>query len=548
MAGQGGNARMFGNLLAFDQQKTLLVQSPGSGVWVVNIFNQTTPRRLWDTSPQSQEVTLMSDGQHFFVSGQVTQVWAKNITKIDELMILSSTPAIDADFQHLILYDSFSSKFMDASDLDDPQTIKFLDPLPPSVSPLIRWSGDRTRILFIARTGTASDLTMIETQCDDWHTTATSSSSSSAPSALMLTSAAASSSINVGVIVGPIIAGLVCLAVAAAVTAFLIKRRRNSAENSQKTPQDIEINLKKISGIQDWIIASPSIELGPELGRGAFGVVYKAKWRNADCVVKQLSIQDEARIDTFWKEARHMIELRPHVNVCRFLGIVAETNFPISIVTEFLECGSLWDMIFKQEIEIDMRLLISMAHDVASGMSHIHNENILHCDLAARNLLVRRIGNEYIIKVSDFGMAHTADADTYDVKATMTVPVRWCAPEIFEKHLFSKSADVWAFGIVLWEMSQQTVPYFELLTHRDIVAHVLAGNTLPRPTRMVVVDAFWELMNRCWMRDPQKRPTFQDLAKELEDVDWMDAKKIDEESQVNSVEQGERDYSEINQQ
>jgi serine/threonine protein kinase len=100
----------------------------------------------------------------------------------------------------------------------------------------------------------------------------------------------------------------------------------------------------------------------------------------------------------------------------QLLGLCSQKEHPV-IILEALN-GSLFDF-FKDDSLINSKVALSMALDICSGkknvssiyhwpivgMSHLHEENLLHCDLAARNLLVMIQGNNFVIKIGDLGMA-----------------------------------------------------------------------------------------------------------------------------------------------
>jgi len=213
--------------------------------------------------------------------------------------------------------------------------------------------------------------------------------------------------------------------------------------------------------------------------------------------------------------------LRPHPNVCDLLGVCTNKQNPICIVTELLSEGSLTDLFNSSKIFIDAGLAVTVAKDIASGMSHLHRENILHCDLAARNLLVSLKGkDQYIIKVADFGLSHTSESDNYNLKAEAKFPIRWAAPEVMTRAQVSKAADVWSFGVVVWEILEWKKPYEEIQANNDVMKKVCTeGLRLKRPTRIAIPDRLWEIMQSCWSEDPKTRPTFQDLYKQLGELE-----------------------------
>lgn len=124
-------------------------------------------------------------------------------------------------------------------------------------------------------------------------------------------------------------------------------------------------------------------------------MVFKCRWRNTDCVVKQLDINrtDQQSVKQFLKEADNVKYannfiishshrgLRPHTNVCNVFGICTDPAYPICIVMEYLPDGSLDQLVYKNKIGLDAKMILDFAKDIAGGMSHIHHENVLHCDL-----------------------------------------------------------------------------------------------------------------------------------------------------------------------
>jgi serine/threonine protein kinase len=92
---------------------------------------------------------------------------------------------------------------------------------------------------------------------------------------------------------------------------------------------------------------------------------------------------------------------------------------------------------------------------IALGIVHLHSYNLVHRDLACRNILVSR-GNA---KVADFGMARLVDAFTKEgTTVSTTGPVKWMAPESLSRCIYSTASDVWTFGIVCYEMSLDYSP------------------------------------------------------------------------------------------
>jgi len=94
------------------------------------------------------------------------------------------------------------------------------------------------------------------------------------------------------------------------------------------------------------------------------------------------------------------------------------------------------------------------------------------------------------------------------------LPVRYLAPESLEKGRYSEGSDVWAFGVMCWELlTHGTIPYCEISADDNVVAHVRGGGKLSRPTDgYECPDRIWEIVASCWVKKPKDRPPFAELG------------------------------------
>jgi len=244
-----------------------------------------------------------------------------------------------------------------------------------------------------------------------------------------------------------------------------------------------------------------------------FGVVYVAAWRNAPCAVKQLHIDgnNEAKVKEFFREAETMKNIRPHPKVVSMLGVCTNPKFPLCIVTEFLSGGSLYDFIHDSSTNLTGAQVSEMAADVAGGMAHLHAENFIHCDLACRNLLCVHERDRVNIKVADFGLSKLVVGGAYDASSDKKLPVRWSSPEVLQHGKLSRAGDVWSFGVVIYEMLEQAIPYAGM-SNKEVVNFVCKKKgILPKPTRISYPQLLDDTMTSCMQFNPADRPTFSQI-------------------------------------
>ncbi|KAG7037932.1 Serine/threonine-protein kinase STY17 [Cucurbita argyrosperma subsp. argyrosperma] len=142
-------------------------------------------------------------------------------------------------------------------------------------------------------------------------------------------------------------------------------------------------------------------------------------------------------------------------------------------------------------------------------MNYLHQKNIIHRDLKAANLLLDEDG---VVKVADFGVARVQSQS--GVMTAETGTYRWMAPEVIEHKPYDHKADVYSFGIVLWELLTGQLPYDNLTPLQAAMGVIQKGlrPKIPRHANPMIVD----LLERCWRQDPSLRPEFSEVTKLLQ--------------------------------
>ncbi|XP_058777733.1 serine/threonine-protein kinase STY17 [Vicia villosa] len=271
-------------------------------------------------------------------------------------------------------------------------------------------------------------------------------------------------------------------------------------------------------GADVWEIDTSQLKYENKVGSGSFGDLFRGTYCSQEVAIKVLKPE---RINTdmlkeFAQEVYIMRKIR-HKNVVQFIG--ACTRPPnLCIVTEFMSRGSLYDFLHRQRGVFKLPSLIKVAIDVSKGMNYLHQNNIIHRDLKTANLLMDE--NE-LVKVADFGVARVQTQS--GVMTAETGTYRWMAPEVIEHKPYDQKADVFSFGISLWELLTGELPYSYLTPLQAAVGVVQKGlrPTIPKHTH----PRLSELLERCWQQDPKERPAFSEIIEILLQI----AKEVNDE-------------------
>uniref|UniRef100_A0A3B4BIV4 Protein kinase domain-containing protein n=1 Tax=Periophthalmus magnuspinnatus TaxID=409849 RepID=A0A3B4BIV4_9GOBI len=133
----------------------------------------------------------------------------------------------------------------------------------------------------------------------------------------------------------------------------------------------------------------------------------------------------------------------------------------------------------------------------------------IHRDLAARNVLVTK---GRMAKIGDFGLARDIDNDTnYVVRGNVRLPVKWMAPESIFQGMYTMKSDVWAYGILLWEIfSLGVTPYPGMKVDHTFYAMIERGFKMECP--YYANESVYNIMCKCWELDSCNRPSFSKLV------------------------------------
>lgn len=218
-----------------------------------------------------------------------------------------------------------------------------------------------------------------------------------------------------------------------------------------------------------WEFPRSHLILDSNLGEGEFGKVVKGFATDIDNKVGITTVAVK-----MLKTGAHSVELAAlmsefqllqevsHPNVIRLLGACTKSTTPLLII-EYCKHGSLRNYLrISRKIEcagveypdgveaVTVKDILSFAWQICKGMAYLTDNKLVHRDLAARNVL---LAEGKVCKVSDFGLTRDVyEDDAYLKRSKDRVPVKWMAPESLADHVYTSRSDVWAFGVLSWEL------------------------------------------------------------------------------------------------
>ncbi len=260
------------------------------------------------------------------------------------------------------------------------------------------------------------------------------------------------------------------------------------------------------------LIHFDSLKLKAVLGSGAFAIVFHAIHENRSVAVKKLvgggGGPMERNLRDFQTEAALLSHLR-HPNIITPVGATIE---PVTFIMEYCSRGNLMNLLMDSSISLQWEKKKKMLQDIASGMQYLHHQDpiIIHRDLKSLNIL---IDENWVAKVSDFGLSRFKAPTVSEKMTGQAGTYHWMAPEVINSQHYTEKADIYSFGVIMWEVSFRAIPY-DGMQPVQIVAAVLGRRERPRippgaPKRVAV------LIQECWQHNPSLRPSFDEIVDSL---------------------------------
>eukprot|EP00180_Rhodochaete_pulchella_P000260 Plantae.Rhodophyta-Rhodochaete_pulchella.ctg1185.p2 GENE.Plantae.Rhodophyta-Rhodochaete_pulchella.ctg1185~~Plantae.Rhodophyta-Rhodochaete_pulchella.ctg1185.p2 ORF type:complete len:421 (-),score=52.17 Plantae.Rhodophyta-Rhodochaete_pulchella.ctg1185:216-1421(-) len=307
-----------------------------------------------------------------------------------------------------------------------------------------------------------------------------------------------------------------------------VRELRNELERAND--RESVLKTKLLQTQQAWETEFKEIRLIELISGGSFSEMWKAKWRGTDVACKMLKAQEasEDAVRELYSEVTTLCKLR-HPNIVLFMTACPRPPH-LSIVTEFCHGGNVFNAIRRPSWRRNLQHVdfVSMARDAGRGMLYLHSARIVHRDLKSQNLLLDRPveAGRPTVKVADFGLSRVfsdpGGTDT-DVMTSETGTYRWMAPEVIRHEPYCEKADVYSYGVLLWEFFSGEIPFADMT---PIQAAFAVADKSARPTPVSEwarsnppPPAWAALIERCWSSEPRDRPPFDVIVEVLDEME-----------------------------
>ncbi|KAI5073561.1 hypothetical protein GOP47_0011574 [Adiantum capillus-veneris] len=272
-------------------------------------------------------------------------------------------------------------------------------------------------------------------------------------------------------------------------------------------------NERAVLSAEKWMVNLSQLLLGERFATGNHSRIYQGMYNDSDVAVKVIRQPDEDclladRLEQIFTNEVTTLSILNHRNIIKFFAACKKPPV-LCVITEYVSGGSLRSFLHKREGQLlPIDEVLRMALNIAAGMEYLHMKGIIHRDLKSENLVIAEDG---CIKVLDFGVS--CFESHCDYKADDPGTYRWMAPEMLCHKPYTKMVDVYSFGIVMWELLTARVPYEDMgaVQAAFCVLHKNLRPSIPSDCPPALED----LMCRCWCKDPNKRPEFWEIMREL---------------------------------
>jgi len=308
-----------------------------------------------------------------------------------------------------------------------------------------------------------------------------------------------------------------------------LEKLPSDSTRAPTTPSLQHNEMAKTTDVNTWI---PGLELLECVGQGSFGKVHFCQWHGENAAVKimswkgsRMSKVDPLREAELCKSLVHPNLVQTYTFFFRNQGESSLEKHEIWIIQEWCDLGTLSQFCRRSASEgVPDQECKKILQDVCKATAYLHASGVIHGDLTSNNVLLKAAEpkkevtkndvcspEEYVCKVCDFGLARVLEEGITELLTSQLGTVSHMPPELIqlEDKRLSKKADIYAVGMLLYEVTVGEIPYRGMMVPQ-IILSVAKGKKLCLPE--CVNEPFREIYDRCTHRDPSERPSADQLV------------------------------------
>mmetsp|Transcript_4875 Transcript_4875/g.15736 ORF Transcript_4875/g.15736 Transcript_4875/m.15736 type:complete len:618 (-) Transcript_4875:36-1889(-) len=251
---------------------------------------------------------------------------------------------------------------------------------------------------------------------------------------------------------------------------------------------------------------------GEPIGKGSYGAVFHGSWGHYPVAIKRLEVLDsqedyESELQEYQAESSIMRKLPRHPNVLTLVGITAPPD--LCICLELMERRDLASLLKSRET-VSVAQQLEWSRGLGAGLRHVHENNIVHRDVACRNVLLDR---DYTPKLGDFGLAAPVANASVMTEVALN---KWLAPEAIGERTYGFASDCWAYGVCIYEICTGGGIPFSGMDAMQAAMRVANEGLLPDiPQVPESLSVLTLAMQMTFVTDPAQRSTMQEVCQAL---------------------------------
>ncbi len=249
------------------------------------------------------------------------------------------------------------------------------------------------------------------------------------------------------------------------------------------------------------------------LGEGQYGKVTKGLNKEKKEVAIKIIEKKKIKDSEVWNMIRteiDILKISKHPNIVKFIDNFENSEF-IFIIMEYIQSGTLHEIIKTKALNLNEKAVAGIAYQLADALKYLHKYGIIHRDLKPENIMIQEKSidlNNIVIKIADFGFGKILGKNERAQEGYGSLA--FAAPEILTRIPYNNSVDIWSFGIIVYYMLENDVPFRG--RNKDETYKFICEKELYFPKRFRdLSEEILDLIYGCLLKPPNKRNTVEKI-------------------------------------